>query len=96
MGHEHHRYEQLLLTKEAGKGGVYTGYSVVPNTTRVLIGSKKRRTDIVKAIHSMDHTHQTYSRELLLRTAVLTLEHVSKIPWRACENTGSWAHPQSV
>ena len=35
--------EQLLLAKEAGKGGVYTGYSVVPNTTRVLIGNKKSR-----------------------------------------------------
>jgi len=35
--------EQLLLAKEAWKGGVYTGYSVVPNTTRVLIGSKKSR-----------------------------------------------------
>ena len=34
--------EQLLLAKEAGKGGVYTGYSVVPNTTRVLIGNKKK------------------------------------------------------
>lgn len=53
--------------------------------------------DIGKATHSVNYTHQTYdSQELLLRAAVLMLEHASKIPWKACENTGSWAHPQSA
>lgn len=52
---------------------------------------------IGKATRSVDDTHQTYDlQELLLRAAVLMLEHASKLPWKACENTGSWAHPQSA
>lgn len=71
VGHEHHHY-QLLLTKEAGKGGVYTGYSVVPNTTRVLIEVRKEEqilwkqsiawTTHTKPIHRNYYLEQQFSR----------------------------------